>query len=385
MTTSTKTASMSTNGKLGVCIIALVLAGALAGQAQASTDPSSSAIARSSSLWSDASRSQWPGEHPGFTARPSIAGTPLGALPAQAGRKSAAPAFGINVRSDGKGGRRTSPTQRLADFGRIPWARGPYYGRGADGKGTLPAAFDLTEAKAIAPERRLQVSFKRLPALILNGSYDARIRNYLRTIPAGWTVGVTYEHEPNGDIGTLFSVADFKSAWYRIGKLIKNSPSKATLIPMPNYTGPGGARFEDSWVVDPALMPANSILTWDKYGNPPPPVVNAKPDPLKPYRGLYRTPGKVYEKTMAATKRLGWGDSWGVTEFNAPRRVPADANEVDRRKWFIDAIAYLTSNPEGVAVPKHLFVWEGNGVKFDQNFYTQAIRDALRPYFKRSR
>lgn len=202
-------------------------------------------------------------------------------------------------------------------------------------------------------------------------------------------MGVTYWHEPNCEIAhgptcttTWFSAADYKAAWYRIGDLIKNSMSAATLIPMPNYTGPGNASFDDSWMVQRTSMPADSILTWDKYGNPPPPI-NALPDPSKLYRGLYPTPTNVYSATMAATARLGWADSWGITEFNAPRR-DADTNEVDRQRWFTDAIAYLTSNPSGVSVPKHLFVWEGAGVQFDQRFYTQAMWDTLRPYFTNS-
>jgi hypothetical protein len=164
--------------------------------------------------------------------------------------------------------------------------------------------------------------------------------------------------------------------------LINNSTSAATLIAMPTYTGPGGASFDDSWMVSRALMPTNSILTWDKYGGVPP-SIDALPDPSKPYRGLYRRPADVFGATMAATTRLGWGDSWGMTEFNAPRRA-ADADEVDRRQWFVDAVGYLTANPSGVSAPKHLFVWEGDGVQMDLNFYTQAMRNTLRPYFESS-
>jgi len=290
--------------------------------------------------------------------------------------RPAGPAFGISVPA--------GQAERLGHLGRIPWARGPYYG--VDG---LPATFDVTQGNALAPEHRLKMSFKRLPAQILDGSYDAKIKGYLDSVPAGWTVGVTYWHEPNCEIAhgppctaTWFSAADFKAAWYRIGDLIKNSTSAATLIPMPNYSGPGNGSFDDSWMVQRASMPADSILTWDKYGNPPPPI-NALPDPSKPYRGLYPTPTNVYSATMAATARLGWADSWGITEFNAPRR-DADTDEVDRRQWFTDAIAYLTSNPSGVSAPKHLFVWEGAGVQFDQRFYTQAMWDTLRPYFTNS-
>jgi hypothetical protein len=290
-----------------------------------------------------------------------------------------APAFGINVPA--------GSADRLAKLGRIPWARGPYYGKDA-----LPTTFALAEAQAIAPEQRLQMSFKRLPAQILDGSYDARITSYLKSIPAGWTVGVTYWHEPNCELAhgsacssTWFSAADFKAAWYRIGQLIADSAAAATVIPMPNYTGPGGASFDDSWMVARSLMPASSILTWDKYGNPPPPI-DALANLSLPYRGLYPTPANTYGATVAATVRLGWGNSWAITELNAPRRT-ADQSEVDRRQWFVDAIAYLTSGSSavgGLSKPMHLFVWEGIGVQFDQRLYTQATWDTLRPYFTSS-
>ena len=245
-----------------------------------------------------------------FYTKENMAGQPAPRLVVTISR----PVFGINVRQGGAA--RINPLDRLADFGRIPWAR-TYYG--LDG---LPSVFNLTEANAIAPEHRLQMSFKRLPGQILDGSYDARITSYLNSIPAGWIVGVTYWHEPNGELaGTppTFSVADYKAAWYRVGGLIKNSTSAATLLPMPNYTGPRNASFDDSWVVNRASMPANSILTWDKYGNPPP-AIDGLPNLSLPYRGLYRRPEDVFGETMNAAARLGWGDSWGISELNALRR-----------------------------------------------------------------
>lgn len=280
--------------------------------------------------------------------------------------------IGINVNRNGPPP--SNPASRLADFGRIPFARGPYYDRNA-----LPRAFDCAEANLIAPEHRLQMSFKRLPARILDGSYDRRISSYLNSVPAGWVVGITYWHEPNGEIAKgTFSAADFRQAWYRIGRLIKQSTSAATLIAMPNYTGPTGARYEDRWVVRRASMPANSILTWDKYGNPPPPIAITA-NPSLPYRGLYRRPQDVFGATLSATKRLGWGDHWAISEFNAPRRVQ-DPQEIDRRQWFVDAIRYLTSR-RGVSTPAHLLIWEARGTQFDQRFSTKQLRDTLRPYF----
>jgi hypothetical protein len=295
------------------------------------------------------------------------------------GRSAAAdprPVFGINVNRSGPP--RMDPVSRLADFGRIPMARGPYYGLDA-----LPPAFDDAAAKLVAPERRLQMSFKRLPARILDGSYDRQLMRYLNSIPPGWTVGVTYWHEPNAELASgVFSAADFKAAWYRIGRLIGSSTSRARLIAMPNYTGPAGARFHDSWVVRRASMPTSSILTWDKYGNPPP-KIDALPNMALKYRGLYPRPRDVFGATVKATVRLGWTRSWAISEFNTPRRL-ADPQEVERRRWFVDAVGYLTSRPAGISAPRHLLVWEGQGTQFDQRFVTTPMRDALRPYFQRS-
>ncbi|MEA2274542.1 MAG: hypothetical protein QOI98_3250 [Solirubrobacteraceae bacterium] len=284
--------------------------------------------------------------------------------------------FGINVKQNGPP--RTDPAARLADFGRIPMGRGPDYGLDA-----LPSAFDKAQSSRIAPEHRLQMSFKRLPSRILDGTYDRQILGYLNSVPAGRLVAVTCWHEPNDELASgTFSAADYKAAWYRIGRLITMSTSAAQLVAMPTYTEPTNARYEDAWVVKRSSMPANSILTWDKYGNPPPPI-NAPERQSLPYRGLYHRPADVFAQTIKATKRLGWGDNWGLSELNAPRRG-ADAMEIDRRQWFVDAIRYLTSRPTQVSVPKHILVWEGNGARFDQNFYTKPMRDTVRAYFASS-
>jgi hypothetical protein len=149
---------------------------------------------------------------------------------------------------------------------------------------------------------------------------------------------------------------------------------------MPNYTGPGNTTFLDSWMVARSLMPPDSILTWDRYGNPNANWPLNKPvEPLEEYNGLYQPPRGVFDPTLKATKRLGWGDSWAITEFNAPRR-DNDQTETYRRQWFTDTIAYLTTNAITATAPKHLFVWEGQG-SYDQRFTMPAMWDTLRPYF----
>jgi hypothetical protein len=291
------------------------------------------------------------------------------------------PAFGINVPA--------GAAAREAYLGRVPWARGPYYDDARNRP--LPTMFSEPDMLALAGSaRRLQMSFKILPAKILDGSVDARLKSYLDSVPAGWTVGVTYWHEPNCElsqgadcVGSWFSASDFKAAWYRVGGLIKNSTSAGRLIAMPNYTGPGNASFRDEWVVARSQMPPDSILTWDRYGNPNGNWPLNKPEqPLAPYHGLYQPPREVFDPTLEATTRLGWGDSWGITEFNAPRR-DNDQTETYRRQWFTDTIAYLTNNAITATAPKHLFVWEGQG-SYDQRFLMPAMWDTLRPYFMSS-
>lgn len=277
------------------------------------------------------------------------------------------PIIGMNVRADGGGGLRTAPNLRLADFGRIPMARNPYYGIDA-----LPATFNADTT--VAPEQRCQISFKRLPSGILDGSWDSRITGYVSSIPAGWYVVITYWHEPNGEIPGTFTATDFKAAWYRIGSLIQAAPKTAgtTVIPAPNFTGPGGATFDNTWVPDVDLMPSNSLLTIDKYGNPPPPI-NQALDATATYGGLYRAPGTVYDQTVQMISDTGWANKWAITEWNYPRK-DNDAAETYRVQVMDDAMNYFLTRTT-IGLPRFVLLWEGNGVQFDQNMYQTATRD----------
>lgn len=260
----------------------------------------------------------------------------------------------------------TSQTTRLADFGRVPCSR-VYY------SGQCPTALNGTITGA-SPEKRCQFSFKGWqPAQIVAGLADSALTSLAADAQAkGYRLFATYWHEPNKELNTgQYTATDYKNAHIHIAKLLWSLPSKNVVTPMLNYSAPnasGGNAWDDSWLPTFAqLGNPNAVMSWDSYGNP---------SGGTGLDGAYPEPSKVFTQMYQKTQQFGYeaNGRWGVTEFNTPRRN-FDSNEAQRGPWIQAAVDYLKALP---TTPHHVFLWEGDGVQFDQNFYTSNTRSVWR-------
>jgi hypothetical protein len=68
--------------------------------------------------------------------------------------------------------------------------------------------------------------------------------------------------------------------------------------------------------------------------------------------------------------------TWGVTEFNTPRRS-WDRDEHGRQRW-LEAFARYSAGQRSTArrlgAPKLMLLWEGDGTNWDQRFVTKNTR-----------
>ena len=233
----------------------------------------------------------------------------------------------------------------------------------------LPARW--TGAKdGLSDTKRAQISFKVPPARLAAGDYDAKIIAWLTSIPAGWTVWLTFWHEPGDELRAgRFTAAEYRAAWRRLSDLVRR---QARLPDVDVYLAPvfgayqvDTAGWADSWVPAPTEV---DLLCWDMYGNP-----TGGPGLSSPYPNVQET----VDKCLYVTERLGF-TQWGVSEFNAPRRV-WDASESARVRWLEEFRAYCWSPSRGVAPqlgsPLLFLLWEGEGTNWDQTFKTAASID----------
>jgi hypothetical protein len=271
--------------------------------------------------------------------------------------------YGSNV-GNPSGAPNSDPATRIAQFGRIPMSR-VYYS-------TLPAAID-SKITDNSPEKRCQASFKGFqPSQVVAGAADSVITSFAGSVPGDTTVFLTYWHEPNSELNAVqFTATEYKNAWIRIAGLLWSLPSRNRVIPMVNYSAPNGwgaAAWDDSWLVHYGdLGNDNAIISWDAYGNPH--ASGGLTGLDTPYPSVGSTLDLMYAKTQLGGYEAN--GRWGITEINSPRRN-FDPSESQRATWFQDVVDYLTSRPTS---PHHVLLWEGDGVQWDQNFYTTLMRD----------
>lgn len=271
--------------------------------------------------------------------------------------------YGSNV---GDGNPNSDPATRISQFGRIPCSR-VYYG------GQLPTALGTKEISN-SPEKKCQVSFKGWqPDQVASGAADATLVSYAASLPSDWTIFLTYWHEPNSELKSgLYTAVDYIAAHCHIAQLLNGLPQNKRIIPMPNYSAPnayGTNAWDDSWLMAFTDMGnPRAVLSWDLYGNPHGGGLASVLDPMP------QTLDQLYAKTVLR----GWNTDfhWGITEFNAPART-WDTGDVARAQWLTDYQNYVLSRP---TKPHHIFVWEGNGAQFNQNFTTANCRNVIKNF-----
>jgi len=245
----------------------------------------------------------------------------------------------------------------------------------------LPATFNVSLAQA--PEKRLSYSFKFegsgdfTPAGLAAGSGNARIKSWVESIPEGWTVYLTYMHEVNDDIreGRITS-AQFTGAYDQFYPVIKSASLKPGVTVklaanFMSYMMTDPAYFSDSWVPGHNSM---DLLTFDIYGNPG----HFTTQVTGPALGTsYPNPQTRAADMFAVIDRLGWGEHWGILEYNTPKR-DWDTDEQARTDWLVQMTEMFLARP---AKPEICLIWEApSGVNWNQAFVTQKPVDALRTY-----
>lgn len=308
--------------------------------------------------------------------------------------------FGINVTVIPG----TTLADRLADFGRVPLIRGPYYSTGSTGTASsLPVTFD-TSLTSRSPEKRAVISFQPATAPLLAGVYDSAIATWAESVPSDWWVGLCFFSEPNQEIvDGVITIADWKAACIHISQLLWSLTSKNRVVPSNVMSAPKGwtsINWVDSWMIPFEDMENdNAQWNWDAYGNPFGGGTSGT-SLYGPY-GRYPTVEATTDKSYNLLVSNGWTfehGHWGYAEFNSPRRLDnpnapphspydngdgtyGDELEVRRTEWIQDYCAYTLTRD---ALPHHIICWEGDGTQFNQKFYHDNVRNAYRFFMEGS-
>lgn len=263
--------------------------------------------------------------------------------------------------------------------------------------GMLPNTFDLTVAGF--PEKRACVSFLNgsfTPAQIASGSANSIVESYVQSIPAGWTVYITYRHEANGHIPDAMTGPEFVGAYNQLSPVIRGATLRAgvTVKWVQNFMAfqLTGTTWSDSWVADPSVI---DLLTFDGYGNP---GQNTSASGSNVYGGpatgsglgaTYPLPATRYHDMFAIIERTGYAQRWGILELNAPAR-DWDTRETGRAKWHQDVLALFQNPPmKNGSAPDVVLIWEmdqSTGAKWPQQYgrvsgTPRSVADAIAPYF----
>lgn len=263
--------------------------------------------------------------------------------------------------------------------------------------GMLPTSSGLTVGAF--PEKRASVSFlwgSYTPAQVAAGNADDTVAAYVESIPAGFTVYLTYRHEANGHIPDKLTGAEFVGAYSRLSPVIRGATKRAgvTVKWVPNFMAfqLTGANWSDSWVPSPDDV---DLLTFDIYGNP---GQNTSATGSNIYGGpatgnglgtTYPLPLVRSHDMFAIIERTGFAQRWGILELNAPAR-DWDRNESGRAKWHQHMLELTQNPPMTDGSPADVvLIWEmdqSTGANWPQQYGRvsgdpHSVADAIAPYF----
>ncbi len=128
--------------------------------------------------------------------------------------------------------------------------------------GVLPARWDDVAVLRALPARTAVVySFKGDVAAAARGDYDARVRSFLASRPAGTQVWVAFYHEPEDDVARgSFSAAQFRAATTHLAPVIRGAGGTPTTILMEYTLSPSSHRDWHDY-----YSPSVDALGWDAY------------------------------------------------------------------------------------------------------------------------
>ena len=124
--------------------------------------------------------------------------------------------------------------------------------------GLPPATFAGSTADLGVP---VVVSFKADPVGVAAGSYDAQVRTFFASVPAGQMVWWSYYHEPEDNIERgEFTAAQYRAAWTHLEQVVPiRDTLRPTLILMRWSLQVPGRHVADY------VTPGLAVLAWDAY------------------------------------------------------------------------------------------------------------------------
>lgn len=217
----------------------------------------------------------------------------------------------------------------------------------SDGSDT--PTWDASHEGAMSPGKTILMHYYVDSVSVMKGLYDAPLKNYMASIPAGWTVYFGYGNEVDNDIGEIFPQT--APLWATKAQYVQAADYLATVIR--NYRNQSPAPLaagvkvyslsshmyyfirNGSWPIsntsqDDRLPRKVDFQGMDVYLNPPP-GDNAKATLYYIQNGLYEDATTNNSATFAANLKtlygrvndytgLSYANRWIISEFNAPFR-----------------------------------------------------------------
>jgi len=186
----------------------------------------------------------------------------------------------------------------------------------------LPTATwnDNAYLKALGSQSSVVYSFKGDMKAMAAGTYDARIKAFLASRPAGVKVWVALHHEPEDDIARgAFTAAEFRAATAHVAPVIRSAGGIPTTILMQWSLSSGSGRDWHDY-----YSPAVDVIAWDGYNS----------------SAALRTPGyksaaDYLAPVLAVAKETG--KSFGWAELGS-QCVTTDASCSGRAAWLGDLV-----------------------------------------------
>ncbi|GAB3415727.1 CBM96 family carbohydrate-binding protein [Flindersiella endophytica] len=191
--------------------------------------------------------------------------------------------------------------------------------------GALPA---WKGSKADTAGRAVNVSFKYNPSDIVDGTYDAYLRSWFKSVPRDRTVYWTYYHEPEDNIRAgEFSAAGYRNAWKHLKQLADqagNPHLHSTLVLMQWSLSKESGRDWRDYYAGPETI---DVLGWDVYN------YKSRVD-----KGEYRTPAEMFDQIIQISEQEN--RPWAVAEFGS--HLAKGDSGAKRAAWLRASAAYAT-------------------------------------------
>jgi hypothetical protein len=260
--------------------------------------------------------------------------------------------------------------------------------------GAVPAMklFSLADVASV-PGKRAQCCRPFNQVDLAAGKNDAEIVAHMHAqLDAGAELVLyTNWQEPDGEIksSSPFTLQQYLAGTLHLSKLIQANGEQGRTMLAQCLIAPQkrtGMPPHPEWVLTPDQVGGLewARLTLDNYANPS----GASQFGGDVYATPYPAVDDVIVDMIAYVHDTGYDDNWAVSEWNSPWRKnwmvggkPGDPDQ-DLRLALLDGyVKKLTGLPKP---PKHMFLWEGTGSRYDQTFKVQKLWDWYKGLVARS-